>query len=166
MFCSIFPGSIFGYKKMRLNATVIQKSTTHIKEMLKASTIKIPVITRDTVLPIKIDITHKGARFVDSFSWKLNDTLIDPDQFAATTCSDLSLPFSFRPKISAQIIEQIKSYKEIMSVLYLVSYDDNFANSINLTELQTYVLGIRYNNIECNLFWFDIIKSRSFYLYH
>lgn len=36
----------------------------------------------DTLIPIKIDITISGARYVDTFCWKLYNSISTPDEFA------------------------------------------------------------------------------------
>ncbi len=42
------------------------------------------------IVPIKVDLTQCGARYVDSFCWDLNSS--SWDNFAATTASDIGLP--------------------------------------------------------------------------
>ena len=56
------------------------------------------ILTASPVLiPIKIDITHAGARYVDCFCWDINNSTFD--QFAAITVSDLGLPLMFQIKL-------------------------------------------------------------------
>ena len=48
-----------------------------------------------------------GARYVDTFCWKLYNSILTPDQFAWRLCGDLNLPLTFQSRISLQISEQV-----------------------------------------------------------
>ena len=106
------------------------------------------ILVGDSVLlPVKIDITISGnfisaiqyflsipqsshfsekfttgARYVDTFCWKLYNSMLTPDQFAWRLCTDLNLPLCFQSRISLQISEQVLLH--LMSTRYITSTDD------------------------------------------
>ena len=49
---------------------------------------------------ILIILCAVGARYVDTFCWKLYNSILTPDQFAWRLCSDLNLPLTFQSRIS------------------------------------------------------------------
>lgn len=83
---------------------------------------QIPSILHESeiLIPIKVDVTTGGARFVDTICWRLQNSLVTPDEFAWRTCSDLNLPLAFQSAISLQIQEQIQAYREVLAVLKIV----------------------------------------------
>mmetsp|Transcript_32861 Transcript_32861/g.33480 ORF Transcript_32861/g.33480 Transcript_32861/m.33480 type:complete len:239 (+) Transcript_32861:148-864(+) len=101
----------------------------------------------EILVPIKIDITHKGARFVDSFTWNLRNPILTADDFAIRTCLDLNLPEGFIWKISLQIQEQVKAYSSLISLFALeVINNKDFAEKSH--ELQPISIGIRHNIVD------------------
>lgn len=40
------------------------------------------------IVPINVDITYFGARYVDAFCWDTTSSYTSPDEFAAQTCYD------------------------------------------------------------------------------
>jgi hypothetical protein len=78
-----------------------------------------PAIIRgeDILIPVKIDISIVGARFVDTFCWNINNRLITCSDFATKICEDKNLPFAFQMKIAMQLAEQIQAYQIIISSL-------------------------------------------------
>ena len=104
------------------------------------------------IVPLKIDISYKGARYVDSFCWKLFDALLTPEEFANTTCADLSLPPAFHHRIAFQMKEQIAAYREIVSMFRNEpSYDAKLMGCFN-SPIEMLV-GIRYNTLDCTFIW-------------
>jgi hypothetical protein len=59
---------------------------------------------RDILIPIKIDVTYNGARFIDSLCWSLYGAVMSPDEFAVRTCLDVNLPNGFIHQIYLQVI--------------------------------------------------------------
>jgi hypothetical protein len=116
---------------------------------------RIPALLFDPELlvPIKIDITFSGARYVDSFCWKLYDSMMSPEEFAARTCADLSLSVGFQHKIALQISEQITAYRDIISMFQL---DDRLGDLWQkaIPEKIQMMIGIRFNCIDCNMIVF------------
>ena len=64
------------------------------------------LLTDDLIVPIKVDVAVKGARYVDSFCFKLFDALMTPGEFAARTCADLNLPDAFQHRIAHRTRKQ------------------------------------------------------------
>ena len=62
----------------------------------------------DTLVPLKVDISYRGARYVDTFCWNCNPqtNCMSPYEFACITCADVNLPDGFQWKIALQIQEQ------------------------------------------------------------
>lgn len=124
----------------------LQNSSVGMNEIVKIS--DIPAILRgsNVLVPIKIDITYLGARFVDTFCWNL-DSKMTPYQFALRTCHDMNLPSGFHVRISLQIAEQIQSFKIIVSILR-AAFLKGMTNACKLYEPQIIVIGIRHNTID------------------
>ena len=57
-------------------------------------------LLHDVLVPLKIDVTYKGARYVDTFCWNLYHPALLPEEFAMRTCHDLNFPIGFHQKIS------------------------------------------------------------------
>lgn len=114
---------------------------------MKETSLPAFLVGEEILVPIKIDITHKGARFVDSFTWSITNTMLSPDEFASRTCMDLALPDAFKWKISLQIHEQINSYREIITILKS-TVSDNKLFLAKLNELQQISVGIRHNIVD------------------
>lgn len=74
-----------------------------------------------TLVPLKIDITYRGARYVDSFCWNINEktNLMSPYEFACRTALDLGLPEGFPMKIALQIEEEGDIYVS-SSFVYII----------------------------------------------
>jgi len=118
----------------------------------------------DLLVPLKLDITVKGARYVDSFCWNVFNSLLTPEEFAARTCADLSLPPAFQHKIALQITEQVDSFRDIISVLHAGGQGNQVVAEAIPSPIQMMV-GLRYNTIdcECSLQLFILsIKTRAF----
>ena len=62
----------------------------------------------DVLVPLKVDISYRGARYVDSFCWNCNPKTnnMSPYEFGCITCADVNLPDGFQWKIALQIQEQ------------------------------------------------------------
>lgn len=73
----------------------------------------------DMLVPLKIDISCKGARYVDSFCWNCNPetNTMSAYEFSCRTCADVGLPDGFQWKIAMQIQEQIDAYRILIDIL-------------------------------------------------
>ncbi|KAK9480380.1 hypothetical protein V1514DRAFT_326226 [Lipomyces japonicus] len=59
---------------------------------------------------IKLDITIGHQNLVDQFEWDINHPANDPEQFAASLCTDLSLPAEFVTAVAHAIREQAQLF--------------------------------------------------------
>ncbi len=105
------------------------------------------LLEKSILVPVKIDITHFGARLVDTFCWSLYESCLSPQEFSDITCADLNLPNEFRTKIAMQIEEQVNAYTEIVELIY------KYSNTIphweeKIRETQIITIGIRHNSID------------------
>ena len=106
------------------------------------------------VVPLKMDMTFNGARFVDTCVWKLYNSCITPMEYSCRISADLNLPAGFTHRIALQIEEQLRSYRKIVEELFAIDKDisDNstlYSNWIDkLEELQSINIGIRINTLE------------------
>lgn len=108
----------------------------------------------EILVPLKCDVTLLGARFVDTFVWKLYGSSLSPDEFASRTCADLNLPIGFNHRISSQISEQVNSYRELVTTLHKLALNDPPWID-RLVELQYVLIGIRLNTLDYSdkLYW-------------
>lgn len=103
--------------------------------------------TSNILVPLKIDITFKGARLVDTFCWNLYHPALLPEEFAARTCSDLNLPLSFHQRITLQIQEQLQAYRILIDcILNYAVCIPNWNNKIKQSQIIT--IGIRHGTLD------------------
>jgi hypothetical protein len=101
----------------------------------------------DVLVPLKIDVTYKGARYVDTFCWDLYRPAMLPEEFAARTCHDLNFPVGFHSKIALQIIEQLQSYAILLDSVHLFSKCiPNWNSKVKQTQIIT--IGIRHGPLD------------------
>eukprot|EP01040_Poterioochromonas_malhamensis_P004016 gene4016-4295_t len=101
----------------------------------------------DVLVPLKIDVTYKGARYVDTFCWSLYYPAISPEEFAMITCHDLNFPIGFHQKISLQIIEQLQAYHILIDCVK--SYSPCIPNwNQKIRQPQTITIGIRHGPLD------------------
>lgn len=101
----------------------------------------------EVLVPLKIDVTHKGARYVDTFCWNLYHPSILPEEFAARACSDLNFPIGFHQRISLQIIEQLQAYQILIDSIYLfASCIPNW--NLKVKQSQMITIGIRHGSLD------------------
>ena len=76
----------------------------------------LPIFTNndEVLVPIKIDTTHKGARYVDSFIWDICQPILTADEFATRTCCDLNLPGVYMEDLYTQAL-----VKYIIDIFFL-----------------------------------------------
>jgi hypothetical protein len=116
----------------------------------------------DILLPLKVDVSHRGARYVDTFSWRLFNSLMSVDEFACRTCLDLNLPAMFQWRIALQLHEQIDAYKNLLLLLDSVSSTPGRKWVTDIRDLQQMSVGIRDNSLEYNdKFTYDTSSSSS-----
>jgi hypothetical protein len=98
----------------------------------------------DILVPIRIDLTHKGAHYIDSFTWNLYNSLCSVEEFVMRICCDYNFPVTFIPLISYQMQQQIDSYFILFSLLY------NQSSQQILSQLSSMIveLNIRQNVLE------------------
>eukprot|EP01039_Chlorochromonas_danica_P005531 gene5531-6090_t len=109
----------------------------------------IPTFLRGSsvLVPIKIDLTYQGARLVDTFCWDIYNESTTPEEFVSRTCSDLNLPIGFQHRITAQIIEQIQSYRLLVN--FIREYHSLIPDwEKKVIRCQSITIGIRHNSID------------------
>jgi hypothetical protein len=72
----------------------------------------------DVLVPIRIDLVHKGTHYIDTFTWNLYNSICTVEEFVIKLCSDLNFPVTFISLISSQMYQQIDSYFILFSLLY------------------------------------------------
>lgn len=106
------------------------------------------------LVPLKMDMTFNGTRFVDTCVWKLYNSCVTPMEYSCRLCADLNLPVGFVHRIALQIEEQLRSFRTIVGELFAIDKDvsDNSTLYTNwmdkLDELQSISIGIRINTLE------------------
>ena len=124
---------------------------------------ELPAFLRDDAIlvPLKVDVICKGARYVDSFCWKLFDSPMSPDEFVAITCADMQLAPAFQRKIVLQIEEQLSAYREIIATLRSVGVD-NEEWLEQISQPFDMLVGLRYNNVDyTDKFSWNLTSSTS-----
>lgn len=100
-----------------------------------------PVILddEDVLVPIKIDVVHKGAHVVNSLSWNIYNSFMTPEEFAWKFCADLALPSTTTQKIACQIHDQLSAFEILIGMLRnLDSFD--VARSLVCSKLPSHVV--------------------------
>lgn len=104
---------------------------------------------RKVLVPLKIDLTHGGARHVDSFCWDIfGSTKMSPYEFAARTCADLNLHPAFQTKIALQIAEQVESFESIIALIKMTLRNDLLPNIHKIREKININISIRHGTID------------------
>ncbi|CAL8113100.1 unnamed protein product [Orchesella dallaii] len=69
-------------------------------------------LEQEVLVPIRLDLEIEGQKLRDTFTWNKNETLVTPEQFAETLCTDLDLhPLTaFVPAIAQSIKQQIDAF--------------------------------------------------------
>lgn len=114
-----------------------------------SSTLKVPTFIRPPYIlaPLKLDITYRGARLVDTLTWDLYNPVMLPEEFAAQMTADLNLPPGMHERITLQLREQIESYQEIIDCVYRYAHCiPNWERKIS--QMQTITIGIRHGTID------------------
>lgn len=123
----------------------------------------VPAILRDVdiVVPLRIDISHKGVRLIDAFCVTLNSVQEKDCIFrhmdmrkawrilAERTTIDLDLPLSFASRIEKQIEEQAESYLQIITMVKSIALSpDSYFSEIKskLKTTQSILLSIRHGS--------------------
>lgn len=77
----------------------------------------IPSLLRDPdlLLPLRVDVTSQGARFVDSLCMRADASAYDVWEMAWQTCVDSNLPPAFHWRMYLQLHEQIVAYRELIA---------------------------------------------------
>lgn len=126
----------------------------------RTRSLELPAILRgDVLVPLKIDITLGGARYVDTFTWNL-DTESCPEEFAARTCADLNLHPGFQTRICLQITEQVEAFRTIVDVIKMALQDESSPISLKMKEPQLMVVGIRHQTLDySDKFHWDLMST-------
>ena len=103
---------------------------------------------------------HKLKRYIDSFTWKLFNPLMSPEDFAIRTCADMALNEAFSWKIALQIIEQNDSYIQLFDSL-LMTIEMNPALISILENPIEMIIAIRHNSIDYSDRFMWILKGVS-----
>lgn len=132
----------------------------------------VPAILRDVevVVPLRIDISHKGIRLIDAFCVTLNSIQEKDSIFrhmdmrkcwrvlSERTTTDLDLPLSFASRIEKQIEEQAESYLQVITMIKSIalSADSYFAEfKSKLKTTQIILLSIRHGRFTFNQWFID-----------
>lgn len=140
---------------------------------------ELPAILRDVdvIVPVRIDISHRGSRLLDSFCLPLStisekysvlghlDMRRQWKTLAERTAVDLDLPFSFISRIEKQIEEQMESYLEVVRLTKQIAlsrdpYCIKFQNK--LKRVQNVLISIRHGIL---FFLFHSFQYQSFTLH-
>jgi hypothetical protein len=100
----------------------------------------------DMLLPIKIDITLKGGRYVDSMCVSIASTGFDIFELCWQTCADLNLPPGFHWRMYLQIQEQIIAFRDILQAFFSIHGLNHSFPPIE--PLQTMIVAIRNNTTD------------------
>jgi len=113
------------------------------------------ILRRDNILvPVKIDITAVGARYVDTFCWNINVDVAETHSdlkyvaFATQVCSDVNLPNIFLTKIALQLSEQVDAFKIIIDILKRCFHVNNIPSIDKLRKSISMEVGIRLNTLD------------------
>lgn len=99
------------------------------------------------LVPIKLDITYRGARFVDTFCWNLYCPACLPEEFIARTCADMNLPAGFQQRMSQEMTDQLIAYQEIIDCVY--RYGPSIPHwEQKISKLQPISIGIRHSTVD------------------
>ena len=119
------------------------------------STFHVPALLFEKVLliPIKIDLCHFGARFVDSFTYPLYGACMTTYELSCRLCSDLNLHPSLIVKVALQIDEQVQCYNDLNMMIF--DHSTPLLWKEKLEEPLIMNLSVRVNTIEYNeiIYW-------------
>ncbi|KAG6828558.1 hypothetical protein H0H87_001592 [Tephrocybe sp. NHM501043] len=74
-------------------------------------------LQRSSLIPIRVEFETDTHRIRDCFVWNLNETLIRPETFARTFCTDLDLPLQpWLDTVANQIRAQIEEHEGVASM--------------------------------------------------
>jgi len=110
----------------------------------------VPILLHEKFLlvPIKIDLCHLGARFIDSFTFPLYGSCMTPYEFSCRLCSDLNLHSSLIVKVALQIEEQLQCYNDLIVMIF--DHSSSLLWKDRLDEPIIMNLSVRLNAIEYN----------------
>ncbi|XP_078162499.1 transcription regulatory protein SNF5, putative (BSH) isoform X3 [Carex rostrata] len=77
----------------------------------KAASIKFCMPTRESLIPIRLDLDVDGHRYKDAFTWNPDDPDSEVLTFAKRTVKDLKLPPTFVTQISQSIQSQLAEFR-------------------------------------------------------
>jgi hypothetical protein len=112
--------------------------------------VAMPAIIRgkEILVPIKVDLTYKGARLVDTFCWNLYHPVMLPEEFVARTCTDLNLPIGFHSRVTLQIVEQIQAYQILVESIRMYAPNSIPNWKSKVCQIQPITIGIRHGSID------------------
>ncbi len=121
----------------------------------------VPALFQDPefLLPLKIDLTLKGSRYVDSFCMSIKSSSFDVYELAWQTRCDLNLPNGFQWRIYLQLQEQIIAYRELVSA-FLMAASMPCPAYPELQPLQQMAVGLRFHTTDyVDKFHWDIFSQ-------
>lgn len=131
------------------SAVVAEKAVKPDISSYSSVTFKVPTFIQMPYIlaPLKLDITYRGARLVDTLTWDLYNPVMLPEEFAAHMCADLNLPPGMQERIALQLREQIESYQEVIDTVY------KYAHTIphwerKISQIQVITIGIRHGTMD------------------
>ncbi len=125
------------------------------------SSLSIPAVLRELeiLVPCKVDVKLNGARYVDCFLWNLYNSVLSPDEFAASIARDLALPIGFRSRIAMQLCEQVEAFADLMNTIYsLLPPESDIIEK--LPALNKMAIGLRHLGMEySDSFDYNVLHS-------
>ncbi len=101
----------------------------------------------EMLVPVKIDITYKGARLVDSFCMSIKSSPYDVLEVSWQTCTDYNLPSGFQWRVYLQIQEHIVAYREIVNT-FLTANDVPCTDYPNMNSLLSFHVALRHGTVD------------------
>ncbi|KAI8892656.1 hypothetical protein BC833DRAFT_625618 [Globomyces pollinis-pini] len=88
-------------------------STKHEYEKIALSQNERFAVSKELLVPIRLEFDLNGYKVVDQFTWNLNEKLLTAEKFAEYLCFDLDLnPQIYQQSISRSIKTQIEEYRK------------------------------------------------------
>lgn len=129
--------------------STVQAVTPPVGENVSKEPFALPAVFHDPemLLPVKVDITLKGGRYVDSMCVSIKSTGFDIYELCWQTCSDLNLPQGFQWRMYLQIQEQILAFRDIVQT-FLSLNELPHPEYPNICSVQTMTVAIRSNTTD------------------
>ena len=71
---------------------------------------------QDLLAPIRLSIEQDGIKYVDAFTWNVNDATLKANTFADLLVQDMELPTYFAALIAVAIDTQLEEFASLNEV--------------------------------------------------